>query len=131
MILSNREIRVLLVDDSEATNYIHRVLLKDIDTVKDIQLALNGEEALKIIDKGSRPNLILLDINMPVMDGIQFLESYSKLDEETKKGTVVIMLTTSLLESDRKKAFSYREVNDFMNKPLTEDSLQSILSRFF
>ncbi len=132
---------VLLIDDDEAGNMYNKFILEDTGIVKNIQITTNGKEALdyitnqgKYIENGTKypkPDLILLDINMPVMDGFEFLEEYHNLPKEIKGEIIIVMLTTSLLPEDKEKATSYNEVSDFMNKPVTKEYISGIMSRYF
>ena len=123
---------VLLVDDDDATNYIHEFVIHKIDFAENIRIAENGQEALDILkSKYERdhqiPNLIFLDINMPKMDGWEFLEHYKKLDKEFKEKITLVMLTTSLNPDDKIIAEAFGEVDRFMTKPLTPEKLQGLL----
>jgi len=124
---------VLLVDDSEGTNDLNTLLLTEMNVVEKISTALNGRLALdylmtKNID-GNYPNpsLILLDINMPVMDGYQFLDAYDQLDEEMKANQIIVMLTTSISEIDIDKAKGYKYIKGYYFKPLDEEKMNQIL----
>jgi len=132
---------VLLVDDDEGNNFLNRIVIEDIGIADQIVTALNGKEALEFLtNKGQyiesknnypQPDLILLDINMPVMDGWEFLEAYEKLDSNQKGDIIIVMLTTSLNPDDRKTAENSQEVSDFRNKPLSEGDLMDIMKNFF
>ncbi len=124
---------VLLVDDSEGTNDLNTLLLTEMEVTEKISTALNGRLALDYLttknSEGNFPNpsLILLDINMPVMDGYQFLDAYNELDEQMKADQIIVMLTTSINEIDIKKAKGYEYVKGYYFKPLDEDKMNHIL----
>src|SRR6185503_20179630 len=91
---------VLLVDDHEPTNFLNEKYLRQANCAEKIAIAQNGQLALnfittKIQGEYPRPDLIILDINMPVMDGWEFLEHYAALDNEMKGNVIIVMLTTS------------------------------------
>ena len=131
---------ILLVDDNEADNVLHKIILDDADICNYVKVATDGINALEyIINAGKpgqeaeypKPDLILLDINMPRMNGFEFLEEYHKLDEKLKAKVTIVMLTTSLNPDDKKTATSYVEVKGFETKPLTIEMLKPILEDFF
>ncbi len=132
---------VLLVDDNESDNFIHKRVLEKSGITNNIAIALNGKEALDFLTakiqngefEGSytQPELIFLDINMPIMDGWEFLEEYHKLDISQKGKVVFIMLTTSLNPGDRVKAETLLESGCFHFKPLTLEMIKGIMERRF
>jgi len=126
---------ILLVDDDSINNFINEKLIKRLNVTDEVKIVLNGEEALnllqEIIDSGQKcPELILLDINMPVMDGFEFLEAYKTLDFPDKKSVVIVMLTTSTNPLDIKK-LNDSGVFGYVNKPLTDEKFSSILNEHF
>jgi len=125
---------VVLVDDDTTTNYVNQLLLEDLDVTHQILIAHNGEEALELIsgncENGYCPQLILLDINMPVMNGFEFMEAYQRLASKHKQSVVVVMLTTSLNPGDVKRLQEV-PINGFLNKPLTEDKVRALLKQHF
>jgi CheY-like chemotaxis protein len=124
----------LLVDDDEATNYLNENLFTRMGATEKLLVARNGLEALRLITQNCPgldcPTLILLDINMPIMDGFEFLEAYKQLDFEQKQSVVIVMLTSSLNLVDVEKV---RQANiaGFINKPLTKKALQEIMAQHF
>ncbi|GAB3637938.1 hypothetical protein GCM10027422_35280 [Hymenobacter arcticus] len=77
---------VLLVDDDPTTNYLNKLLLTRMDVAQQVLVAENGEQALRTLDQtcsapptAACPRLILLDLNMPVLNGLAFLETYVQL----------------------------------------------------
>jgi len=128
--------RILLIDDSEATNYMNQYFFEKLDACEKVDVATNGFEALKLLKEikeenwsEEMPELILLDIKMPVMDGFEFLENYEKLPEKMRKSVITILLTTSMSQSDRNKANNFKSVHNFLNKPLTIDSVKEVLNK--
>jgi CheY-like chemotaxis protein len=125
---------ILLVEDDEATNYISQMVIKKLDCAKHVQVAWNGADALDYIKQCEEhaclhPELILLDINMPGLNGWEFIEEYSKLKEKTK--VVVVMLSTSQNPDDRKRADNNPVIAGFRSKPLTPAVMEEIISRYF
>jgi len=131
---------ILLVDDDETSIFLQTHLLTDVCKFKgNIQICYNGKTALEYI-KGEAeyegqsnplPELILLDINMPVMNGFEFLEGYAELDESLRGGIVISMLTSSPNSHDKEKADRYQSVSDFITKPLERDTLLGIVEKHF
>ena len=123
---------ILLIDDDNSSNFFHkRLLTKKTDFAENVIVANDGKEGIELLKKnkngeGITPDIIFLDINMPVMDGWDFLEEYEKLAPELKAKTVVIMLTSSLNPDDRDKALSYEDVNAMYNKLLNQEILNDI-----
>ena len=125
---------ILLVEDDEAINYISQMVIKKLDCANHVQVAWNGADALEYIKQCGEhacqpPELILLDINMPGLNGWEFLEEYCKLNDNKK--VVVVMLTTSLNPDDKKRADSNPVIAGFKNKPLTPAVMEEILSQYF
>ena len=126
---------VLLVEDDSITNFLNERLLRKLNITDSIAIAHNGEEALNYIDdlqqEGSDlPDLILLDINMPVMDGFDFLKKYNELAPVNGKHSIVVMLTTSTNTRDMDNLL-YSGNADILSKPLTEDKLLTIVHKYF
>ena len=132
---------ILLIDDDDATNFIHKILINKILDDVEIPVAINGIVALEYLTRTGRyegrndlllPCIIFLDINMPGMNGWEFLEAYKKLPEKQKAKMTIAMLTTSLNPDDRKRARIYNhEVIQFLNKPLTKENLEDIIDFYF
>jgi CheY-like chemotaxis protein len=127
---------ILFIDDDEATNFLHRSIVEDAEIAEKIEFKEDGKEAIEFLSnavdgKYPKPDLIFLDINMPVMDGWQFLKNYKELPSEAKGRIVLFMLTTSLNPADRKRASTEKEVNGFRSKPLDQEMLEEILEEYF
>lgn len=118
---------ILLVDDDKILTFVTVNSIKKLGIVDDIQVAYNGKEAIDMIN-GSQdiPDFILLDINMPVMDGFDFLDQYYKLGLAGK--SKIAIYTSSIQEADKEKANQYSDVFDFIIKPLSPEKLEKILT---
>lgn len=131
---------VLLIDDDEPTNFLNKMIIEETGYVKEVRVAQSGQEALEYLsgrqqpaagDKLPTPELILLDINMPAMDGWEFLEKYDKLSPEQKAAIIVVMLTTSFNPEDESKASRISYISSYRNKPLTQETITDILKQHF
>jgi len=122
-----KPVTVLLVDDDDGVTFLNRFLLESSGHDLVIQTAINGSEALKIIEQaGACPDIILLDVNMPVMDGFEFLQALSERQVYFKTANVY-MLTSSLRETDRQAAAKFSCVKRYLEKPLTEEMVKELL----
>jgi CheY-like chemotaxis protein len=126
---------ILLVDDDPAANFINQLLLKDVVDADNLLIAQNGEEALKFISEyissnTPLPELILLDLNMPVMDGFEFLEEYQSLEVHSIPKPVIAVLTTSMNPKDVKRIHDLGIV-DFINKPLSPKTISQLIELRF
>lgn len=125
-----------MIDDDSINNYINARLIKRIGISEELAISLNGKEALsylkKLIAENKKcPSLILLDINMPVMDGFEFVEAFQKLNFNNKQEVVIVMLTTSENSKDIERVKENPKIADFLNKPLTEDKIAKVLEKHF
>ncbi|MFN3801518.1 response regulator [Belliella pelovolcani] len=118
---------IILVDDDPINNLINKRLISKLDVAKQVEEFLEAEKALERIDQlnSEEKTLILLDINMPVMNGWDFLNHYKQKFE--KRGDRIIMLSSSIDFQDRQKAKQYDCVEGFIEKPLTPDKFKNIL----
>ena len=127
---------ILLVDDDAPTLFLNKLVIEDLDCTDRVLTAENGRQAIdmlteKIDDEFLCPDLILLDINMPIINGWEFMDKYQILSAEQKAKIVVVMLTTSLNPDDRSRAESIEDIKDFVSKPLDEITLKDIIEKHF
>ena len=133
---------IMLIDDDEPTNFLSSMLIEEAECAKKIKVVQSGQKALEYLKNSSlddltpgndeeKPDLIFLDINMPAMNGWEFLENYKKLKKEQQSKMVIIMLTTSLNPEDKLKAEHMPEVSGFENKPLTPEIIDRVLKKYF
>ena len=128
---------VLFVDDNPLTNFLNRKLLSEVSNSTQVIAIESAEGLLDFLKREGNyqkekavPNIIFLDINMPRMDGFEFLEHYNQLESDLVKDILIVFLTTSIRNRDRSKAFDNDFVYDFVAKPLTEEVYLKI-ARFY
>ncbi len=132
---------ILLIDDNPHTNYFNKKLIQKYEFASQVYSVENGKEGIDFLTKQGRfsepneqcpnPDLILLDINMPVMDGWDFLNEYQKLTKTQKAKILIIMLTTSPNADDAEKAHAISDVIGFERKPLHEEKLRQVIEKYF
>jgi CheY-like chemotaxis protein len=128
MVVGNKHFKsVLIIDDDDINNHISERLLNKLNVADKISIARNGEEGIKCLQEYCTktsicPDLILLDINMPVMDGFEFLKKFQLINFENKHKVIVAVLTTSSDPRDKIKMEAYG-VEHYLNKPLTERAI--------
>ncbi|MFY8107777.1 MAG: response regulator [Bacteroidia bacterium] len=125
---------ILLVDDDNATNMLNSFVIKKMELTKTIKVVLNGSEALDYLQSISEeeqcPEFIFLDINMPKMDGWEFLKEYREMNVERQRAKV-ILLTTSENPDDIEKAKNYPEIQEYCNKPLTKEIILNLVNKYY
>lgn len=127
---------ILLIDDSEGDNFYHARKIKKMGITDNIHTCFSGQEALEYLKSElegihPQPTLIFLDINMPGMNGWEFLEEYEKLEMAQQGEVVLTMLSNSIDERDKTKAENFKAIQGFYSKPLNDDYLTSILQKHF
>jgi CheY-like chemotaxis protein len=124
---------VLLVDDDSTNNFLNELLFKQLNVTDHLLTAEDGARALELIANAANPDepaLILLDVKMPGMGGIAFLEAYRQLPAVQHRATVIIMLTTTM---DARDLSRLEELNiaGLVSKPLTQEKIDHILQLHF
>ena len=127
----------LLVDDDDTTNFLNQKLLQRMAICDQVLVAGNGQEALNLLHAHCEPltspacpALILLDINMPLMNGIDFLKAYAQRPARENPTVVIIMLTTSLNPTDVEQIQGL-PIAGYLTKPLTRDKINQLLEQHF
>lgn len=125
---------ILLIDDDEAVNFIHTRVIEKSECANKVAIARNGQEGIEFLTtmvdgKYPKPDLIFLDINMPIMNGWEFLDEYENLEKEQKGRELIVMLTTSLNPDDKAKAQNIANIDNFHSKPLNVEHLKAILEK--
>lgn len=120
--------RVMVIDDSETDLLYTQVVLERGLPGCRIDSFESAREALEQLRAGPEPpvRLILLDINMPGMNGFEFLEAYEALARPPGGAAIVVMLSSSPLQADRERAMAYRSVRSYVTKPIDREAVRSL-----
>lgn len=125
---------VFVVDDDKIFHFIIKKLLVSNNINVEPEFFENGLQAIEGIKKKldreeAPPDLILLDINMPILDGWQFLEEFKALKDRIQKEISIYIISSSDNAVDRNRAQDFKEdIKDYYLKPITVDGLKSIFS---
>src|ERR1700761_4273880 len=128
----NQPVSILLVDDDEINNFISIKLIKKALLNTEIMACLNGRFAIDQLlsiqkkDPAKLPDYILLDINMPIMNGWEFLDEYKRLGLDPLGKTKIFIISSSVFSNDINKARSYPLVKSFISKPLSVDKIKEM-----
>ncbi len=125
-------IHILLVDDDEINNFLSNELITLYQQNVAIESILYVDEALdhlseKIKNKQPLPDIILVDINMPHLNGWDFLDAYEKMEAEAIKNVKVYLYTSSIYYKDLEKVRNYKTVIKLISKPFTDEVIGEIL----
>lgn len=120
-----RDKRILLVDDDRASKFFVRIILIEENINCIIDEAPNGKDALDFILKGSVPDIILLDINMPVMNGFEFLLEYKQLNLHLNHSSIYV-LSTTITDDDLSRIRALNIVEDIFEKPFNYQHIKTI-----
>jgi CheY-like chemotaxis protein len=119
---------VWVIDDDEIYQMIIKKLIARSDVFEDAEFYTNAIDVLEGLSRAQifLPDVILLDINMPHMDGWQFLERLKQVYPDIACHTRIFIVSSSIAYSDKERAASFAEVSDFLTKPLTVKKLQEL-----
>ncbi len=126
---------IMLIDDNDDDKFYHQREINKYNqeiSIITMETAMDALKYFKTLKEYNSlvPDLIFLDINMPCMDGWEFLQEYNNLDNELLSTAVIIMLTTSNNPDDIRKTTGWNFVADFSTKPLTKEKLEGIIKKF-
>ncbi|WP_397363034.1 response regulator [Olleya sp. R77988] len=127
---------VLLIDDDKVTNFYNTKIVNKHKNFKEVIATTSGEMALEYLKEAKlglclKPNLIFLDINMPAMNGWEFVVEFNKLDKDFINDIKLVMLTTSNNPDDFERSKQIISIDDFINKPLSTDLLTNLLENHY
>ena len=119
----------MVIDDDEVDQILYQRLIDRSGLVETVLSYRYAEEALEFLRRPDRPDidLMFLDINMPRMNGFEFLDAVVTEFPTGFDTVIIVMLTTSLNKADKQRAETYEVVKEYINKPLTMDQLKDIV----
>jgi CheY-like chemotaxis protein len=126
---------VMLIDDNEIDNFINQKMIEGCNFADKVYVHTSARSALEFLQNIERnenfpreliPQVIFLDISMPMMDGFQFLDEFEKLSGNIRDGLKIMLLTSSINPLDQQKSTSIPAIANYMNKPLTKDHLSNL-----
>ena len=122
---------VMLVDDNDTDNFISKRIIEITKFAEDVEIKNSGKSALEYLEEHKDdvlklPDIIFLDINMPIVDGFVFLYEFEKFNETIRNKCKVIILSSSDNKRDIDKIVNNDHVLKFVTKPLTENALSEI-----
>jgi CheY-like chemotaxis protein len=126
-------VNILLVDDDEICILLAKRIINSAGIANTIHSVHNGKEAIDVFNhyfdrEIAIPDVILLDLNMPLMDGFEFIEAFKSLDLAHKEKVLIIVTTSSIDPADLKRVQSLG-IQYYLTKPITEESIRSIILR--
>lgn len=129
----SKAVVICIVDDDDVYQYTVTRALKSDSLAKKILVFSDGEEALdfltdNIANKPILPDVIFLDVNMPIMDGWQFLEEYVKIKPRVGKQITIYMVTSSVDPVDVERAKKITEISDYLVKPIQPDQIRELVA---
>ncbi|ADV47624.1 response regulator [Cellulophaga sp. E16_2] len=130
----NRNFNFCIVDDDDIYQFTIKKTIKSLNLAKDIIAFSDGEEALNFMIENLNkddelPDIILLDINMPIMDGFQFMEEYVKIKPKLGKKITIYMVSSSVDVADIERAKKISEISDYIIKPIKKGKLKAIVEK--
>jgi CheY-like chemotaxis protein len=129
------KVKIFIIDDDEIFQFITRKSFEKLERKDDLLFFHNGEDALNHIkgsgaNEQSMPDVIFLDINMPIMDGWDFLDELEKLNISSSRTPYIYMVSSSIDDKDATKSKLYPMIKDYISKPITDVNITEILSSF-
>jgi len=135
--VTKKLVDVLILDDDDVSNFIYKKIIESSGIASNIITFQKGRLALEYLEEKAKnqqdfPDMIFIDINMPVMNGWDFLDEYQeKVASHIDKFVFISMLSSSVYKEDIQKAKGYDVVNEYISKPLTQESVSQLINKYF
>jgi len=124
---------VLLIDDDDVVNTLHSIVLRQSGLVENIRSVMSGNEGLRVLSAYEKenywPSIIFVDINMPGMNGWEFIENFKEKFSAYKQKCMICLLSSSLDPRDKEKASKSDLVDFYFSKPLSIDAVRTICEK--
>jgi two-component system, chemotaxis family, chemotaxis protein CheY len=133
----NNPEKIMFIDDDEISNFVSIRTIEEAFLANDVEAISSAVKAIEQLrhwighTPEKIPDLIFLDINMPMMNGWEFIEEYRKIKPQIHKEILIIILTSSVYQHDKKKAKEYAEIKDYIMKPISINDIQSIKKKYY
>lgn len=131
--MKTEKLNFIVVDDSKLDCFIAEKIIKNTEKTESANIFQQAQMALdhiKSVNENEFQNIIFVDIQMPIMSGFDFVEEFEKLPEEKKSKYDIYMLSSSINENDLARVKGYNSIKKFLNKPLTNDIINSVLENY-
>jgi CheY-like chemotaxis protein len=132
---------ILLIEDNDFINIYNRRVIEQLNLVENIEIVEDGQEGLDYLMQQGKfaanghahniPDLILLDLNMPRVNGWEFMQEFQKIKNTINKRIVIIVLSTSPNPDDIKRSEDICDIAAFVSKPLTREVLGKLIEKHF
>lgn len=127
----NKKLNFMVIDDSKLDCFIAEKIIRNTGKCETIRSFLQAKDALEYISvtptEEHTHTILLVDIQMPIMNGFEFVEAFEKLPESITDNYTIYIISSSINETDLNKVHNYKTVKQFLNKPLTSNNLSVLL----
>ena len=132
----NKKQHFIIIDDSKLDCFIAEKVIKNTGKCESVRSFLQAKEALEFISKSPAtpsdyPTIVLVDIQMPIMNGFEFVEAFEKLPFDITKNYSIYVISSSMNDNDVSRIHNYYSVKQFLNKPITSNNLSLLLAKDF
>ncbi|MEX0902148.1 MAG: response regulator [Pseudohongiellaceae bacterium] len=129
----HKALRLLIIDDDDEYNYLLRETVSDCEGEFTLIFKQRAEDALDYLASAGSgfPDVIFLDINMPMMDGWEFMEQYQQRNYHEKHPALIFLVSTSVYREDKARATGCSSIAEYIEKPVTDETISQIRNLFF